>query len=362
MILYTITYLLSLLSLIIPKKETKFQKIAYYSIIALLTIIAGVKDKNTCDDTYNYIESFQSCSTISDIFNIDHYWFEPGYEILQTIIFTCGFSYTILFFIIALLTLSIYSYVFWKYSPNPLLSLFIFISIAFITQVVVIIRYGLATSIVLLAIMDYIQRKNMKRAVFFFALASLFHYCALTAPILLLFYYYKPQLKKTFIAVIIAFILSCFGITIIDLCLKLTVILPDYFQYAIGKGTQYIDNQDKNTYTQFFLLLPFVWLAVKMKIIPSFANQKNKDVNSYMYWLTFFVVLFLQVEFNQALELARIYQMYFSSIYVMIPYLIVVSKHKGSLHKLLCAYLFIYCISRFIRFSYFNSGSFINVI
>ena len=351
MIVYICTYLLSLYSLSLDFRTSAKVKYSLYFILLLLLIcIATLKNEGTSPDTINYINSFERAIDLSQFSEIDNFYFEPGYVLLESIISYLGFNYTVLFFIVACISISIYGFIFWKYSPYPFLSLFIFISIAYITQIVVIIRYGLATSIILLSLMNYIHAQY-KRFIVLCIIASFFHYTSLTCILLFPFFLVKNKIKVIVFLIIIGGILILVNISILDIVLLVSNFLPNYFQYALSKGTQYLEIQGSSGFKQILLYLPVFYFVSKV-------TSYSKSFKSSFF--VFLFAMFLMLEFAQAEDFARINKMYLSIIYYFFPLLLTLLPKPffGLFYK----YIIVYCLYMFLRISFFNSGIFINVI
>ena len=353
MIVYITTYLLSFICLPLDfrKGRKSSMSFSFYCIILILLIyIASVKDESTCPDTINYINSFLSARELSDFFSIKTFYFEPGYVFWESLIASIGLNYHFLFASIAFVSISIYGYLFWKYSPYPFLSLFIFISIAYITQIVVIIRYGLSTAIMFYALLQYIHERHHK-FLLFAIVATLFHYTAMTFVIFIPFYFVKNKNKVISFFLFIGILLYFINVTVLDLVYYINNVLPSYFQFALSKGLQYIDKQEEAGIKQLLLYLPALLFLFKV-------NLPSKEYKQMLF--VFLLSLFMMIEFSQAADLARINKMYLSIIYLLYPYsLKVLNKKYISLFYL---YIVIYCLYMFIRISFFNSGLHINVI
>lgn len=353
MIIYTCTFFLSLFCLPLdfkPKYKNKLGFNLYCIILFLLIFIASIKDEHTCSDTINYIISFSSARNLSDFFNIENFYFEPGYVLLESLISTLGLSYHFLFATVAFISIIIYGYIFWKYSPYPFLSLFIFISIAYITQIVVIIRYGLSTAIMFIALLQYIQKKH-GRFLLIAILATLFHYTALTFVLFIPFYFIENKNKFILWLLFFGSIFYIVNITIFDLVYYINNILPPYFQFALSKGLQYVGEQSEAGIKQLFLYIPILFFLLKIKT----------DKVEYKEMLFIFLLsLFMMIEFSQAEDLSRINKMYLSIVYLFYPTcLSLIDKKYASLFYL---FIILYCLYMFFRISFFNSGVQIYVI
>lgn len=360
MIVYSLTYIISFVCLVLDNfDKNRWIKLIYTLIFALLIIIAGLKDENTCFDTNNYIGEFERAGDIGSFGGIEYFWHEPGYVFLVMLSKTLSLNYTQFFFLIAFLSLSIYWHVFWKYSSKPFLSLFIFISIAYITQIVVIIRFGLSVAIIFYAISDYMRHGNVTKFAVICFFASLFHYAALSVLLIIPFLYYRVSQYKIKVTLFVLLVLSFFDITIMKLIIIISSFLPSYLQFALSKGLQYVDSQGEGTLTQLILLIPFLFY------INHFISEKNNYQRClydilYKGWIILLMCCLMMIEFTQIEEFSRLNRIYMSVCFLLIP--LAISNLNKRMSTIVYIYTLVYCIARFVRISFFNSGAQIYVI
>lgn len=352
-----ILFLLSIIGffLDLSKDKNKTKSFIFYVLIILMFILAASKNENTSFDTSNYVEHFNKSQTLSTYVPFAENWYEPGYIFLVSVIKTITNNYNILFGVISFLSLSLLSFISKKYSPYPLISLFVYISLFYFKRDIITIRYGLSSLFLLYGIILTINNE-CKKSILLYILAIMFHYSALAGLVFPIYYYIfknkKVQVVERF--VVICLLLSVVGINILFLIVKLSEILPPEIGFGISKGIAYLEEEESGGLKQIIPYIPFVLLCHK------FQYKKYLKNFSQGLYLVLLLALFFMIELHQAESFARVNQLFLTSIILIIPILIKQSnlvKNK----KLLISYSFIFCLYMFIRICFFNSGGFINV-
>lgn len=147
---------------------------------------------------------------------------EPFYYLINYAFVSLGIDFQVLLVIIAFLLVPAKIIFIKDYSPNFLLSIWIYICIIFILYDFIAIRQGIAFSFILLSYYSIVQR-NFKKYFFMIFIASLFHFSAI---ILLLIY---PIVIRQYRTIFLYLALS------IIFCLN-------FFQIQIGLATLILEN------------------------------------------------------------------------------------------------------------------------
>jgi hypothetical protein len=287
---------------------------------------------------------------ISDFSFNQIFRYEPGYVFIQSVCKEFFVSYHLFFFIISVISIGLYGILIWKYSAYPFLSVLIYICVFFVTREMIIIRYGCATSITLLALINFSDGKILK-SIFWASVASLFHYTVLTFIIMfLLFFLFRKfnEIKIMETIIIISSIIALFGISIFKIgeLIFNSNVLPQYLVYAFGKGMQYIGAQNSGINKRIVFYLPLIY----------FYKKCNTTMRLKGYYFIFLFSLFMLIEFTQAVELQRIGQLYIVIFLIFIPMLLL--RVKRRYYQLLYSYIAIYVLYTFIRVSFLGeSGS-----
>jgi hypothetical protein len=212
----------------------------------------------------------------------------------------------------------------------------------------IIIRYGCATSIVLLALINFSNGKILK-FIFWAFVASMFHYTALTFSILFCIFLFFRKFNRTKIMEIIVFIAIPFalvGISIFragELLVSMNI-LPSYLNYALGKGMQYIGVQNAGINKRIIFYLPIIYFYKKCETSVQLKN----------YYFVFLFAILMLIEFTQAIELQRIGQLFSVVILMFLPLLLLHIKKRY--YRLLYSYTMIYALYMFIRVSFLSEG------
>jgi hypothetical protein len=317
------------------------KKLIFFGLILLLIIIASSKNEITSSDTRGYIRVYNAAPPISQFTFHQTFVFEPGYSIIQSICKQFTNNYFFLFLVISIISIGLYGFLIWKYSPYPFLSIFLYYCVFFITREIVVIRYGCSSALMLMALTLLIEGKIFKSSLWAIA-AFLFHYTSLTYIAVLCTWLLLKRVKKIRIMetiIGIAFPLALLGITVLGIGVLLyeAHILPPFFQYALSKGMQYLEMQPGRGYKGMVLYVPILYFYRKCK----------KDYLIKSYYFIFLFAFFMMFELNQAAELGRIYLLYMTTIILFMP--ILLSKITKKYYQLLRSYILIYSVYMFIR-------------
>lgn len=347
--IFIISFFLCVLDL---KKEKKNNNFYFWSFIVFLIVISSIKDEYTSFDTANYIDSFNRAKSFSDFFSIETFRYEPGYTFLEFLIKDIFDDYSILFFIISFVSLTLLGNIIQKYSPYPFISLFIYISLFYFKRDIITIRYGISCVFMLAGIMSFIDKERIKSYIWII-LSFLFHYTALSGLFFfLIYYFFKNRIHTLEIIIIYAFPFAILGITILSIIIKVQSYLPPFFQYAISKGIAYLGEEDSGGFKQVLLYIPFCFIIHYIKLL------KSNRINGL--YITLLFAIFMMIELNQVATFSRVNQMYLTSIIILVPLVLKQIKHKKNF-LLLYSYTIILSMYMFVRMSFFNSGGFINV-
>lgn len=180
------------------------EKIFFFLMAAVAIAFVGLRTSYNDTETYRY--SYELMSTgMGNILNLDlSLGSNPGFNILNTILKTIGFSTQDFLMIYAVVTVGIYFWFVRKYSDNIWLSVFLFFTMGCYTFTMAAIKQCVAVAFCLVGI-DRLLREKKISFVFWILLASTFHPYSLMyliAPFLM----FKPWTKKTYI------LLAVFGL------------------------------------------------------------------------------------------------------------------------------------------------------
>lgn len=180
------------------------EKIFFFLMAVVAAVFVGLR--TSYNDTATYRYSYELMSTgMGNILNLDlSLGSNPGFNILNTILKTIGFSTQDFLMIYAVVTVGINFWFVRKYSDNIWLSVFLFFTMGCYTFTMAAIKQCVAVAFCLIGI-DRLLREKKISFVFWILLASTFHPYSLMyliAPFLM----FKPWTNKTYI------LLAVFGL------------------------------------------------------------------------------------------------------------------------------------------------------
>ena len=180
------------------------EKIFFFLMAVVAIVFVGLRTSYNDTETYRY--SYELMPTgMGNILNLDlSLGSNPGFNILNTILKTIGFSMQDFLMIYAVVTVGINFWFVRKYSDNIWLSVFLFFTMGCYTFTMAAIKQCVAVAFCLVGI-DRLLREKKISFVFWILLASTFHPYSLMyliAPFLM----FKPWTNKTYI------LLAVFGL------------------------------------------------------------------------------------------------------------------------------------------------------
>lgn len=215
MILFITVIIIFLICSVLPLKQQYFLLIPSFVFLFIFSAFRGFE---VGTDTYNYLEYYERLSSGEDWVRI---LAEPSWGLINDIAIYFFNDFKAVLIISTLLTLLPLYYVLYKYSKNPMFSLFIYLTSYFYLASLNITRQMMSASIGLIAIMMIIKGRRL----WFIALvliASLFHKSALFF-LVLLFVNRLPDKDSMLITLsVFATIIGIFGVELIIKIINLT--------------------------------------------------------------------------------------------------------------------------------------------
>lgn len=270
----------------------------YNLLIIWLVFIMGFRSVGVGVDDYSYLRTFNNISNSSFTEFYGTYHTEPLYYFLNKIIslFTKDFQWVLIVSSIITIfgVLDLLKY--YSRLINFPLAVFIFV----LTQYFYyfgIIRLGIAVGIISLAI-KYIDLGNKKRYFWFVILASLFHYSALIAMLLLLYNkQYKHKIRQLFFVIPVGFL------------------MVRIFLYPLigdGKYSGYVESSELSLNISGVInLLPLIIIAI---VYGKLLKDKSEKYELVLY--LFLIRIFIEI-FSPLMGIARTFW-YFNISQVLI--------------------------------------------
>lgn len=151
-------------------------KVLFILITGYLVLFAGTKELGVDRDSFNYLQMYE---LFQEYFDALKFGIEPGISIIGVLLRKIGFNEVYdLFFVFALIGVSLKIQAIIKYSPIPLLSIFLYYCFMFFKQDFTQIRAAVATGVFLWSIDDILDKRFIKYALKIL-LASCFHSSAI---------------------------------------------------------------------------------------------------------------------------------------------------------------------------------------
>lgn len=186
-------------------KSLRLEKLLMLSLP--LFLLGTLRGETVGGDLENYIPHFDAIIRINSVKEIwDVSLKEPGYQILDYIIGQIWPTHRGFLVVTSIISLIGPIFIIYKYSPNYILSLFLYYSLGFYTNTFNNIRQSLAISICLLAL-PALFNKKLRSFILLVLISVTFHYSAIFFIALYPLVNSKFNLKKIFIIIIIATVL-----------------------------------------------------------------------------------------------------------------------------------------------------------
>ncbi len=175
----------------------------YVIVISVVLIaISGLRDITVGIDTLNYYNEFNIIKNMQFEEIFQYYDKDYGYRIFQFVFTRYSDSFQLFLIVVAIINITSFSVIVYKYSKNPSLSYLLFVGFGFYSFGLSAIRQSLAIAISLQAFSYIINKKPIK----FLAavgLASTFHFTALIFMPIYLSNFFKINKKSLFLVLFV---------------------------------------------------------------------------------------------------------------------------------------------------------------
>ncbi len=261
-----------------------------FAAFAIMVLVAGFRDEYVGTDTRAYTTAFEQYLSFADQW--EGSVMEPGYSVLKHLAGYISTDYWALLVTIAAVVVFCHMWSIYKYSGNPTIALFIFITMGYYTFFFNGARQGIACAIFTIAFGALIEG-NFKKYALGVMVAFLFHKSVIIA--LPLYFLFRQKFTKyIFFALAIAALSVFFFQFIYNLG---TFISERYAKY------QEIESTGGYLLTLFYTLLSIFFVFFRINIPP--ANRKVYDC--FLNMLIFGTMIYVMVILSGAyIELTRI--------------------------------------------------------
>lgn len=307
--IFIFVYLVVLSTIYIYFEEKKDEiKLLTIPTFILFLVVAGFRNSSVGGDLNFYVSVFKDNSLqIPELSNIFKSRFEIGYILLNNSVRYFSDNYTILLFSFAIITLSIWFYVFWNYSENIFISLIIyFSSLGMLLYSFSNIRQGLSISVGLLGFHFFTKEKYI-RGLLCTLIATLFH---ITGIICILFI----VLRKIHLS------LKVFVVVLLGLILTFPL-LKNFSEFFVNIFPQYTSYLESSWFLDSYKLAPVVLSIVYLVFFVIgemiLKNSELTESEEYIRML-FFCYLIFTITTMQTSLLSRFAHYFspFAALYV----------------------------------------------
>ena len=307
--IFIFVYLVVLSTTYIYFEEKKDEiKLLTIPTFIIFLVFDGFRNSSVGGDLNFYVNVFKENSLqIPELSNIFKSRFEIGYILLNNSVRYFSDNYTILLFSFAIITLSIWFYVFWNYSENIFISLIIyFSSLGMLLYSFSNIRQGLSISVGLLGFHFFTKEKYI-RGLLCTLIATLFH---ITGIICILFI----VLRKIHLS------LKVFVVVLLGLILTFPL-LKNFSEFFVNIFPQYISYLESSWFLDSYKLAPIVLSIVYLILFVIgeiiLKNSELTESEEYIRML-FFCYLIFTITTMQTSLLSRFAHYFspFAALYV----------------------------------------------
>jgi hypothetical protein len=274
----------------------------YYSFIVtlLLILMAGFRGAEIGRDTDQYTLLFnlvKNYSSLDAAFNGTS--MERGYVMLEYYIYQLGVDHQFFFMVCAILTLAPIGYVFNKYSKNPWIAFFIFITFPVYTTIAfTTVRQGIAIGMVMMAF-HYSQKEKLLKYLLFILLAISFH----TTAIFFLPIYWLKKINLTQRVLLVSVIAVVFGYL---LKTTLLVFFSEFTRMSYGAAEE----------GGLLMYLFYIVITSFSLLFRKYYRGEYDDNKIYIYMMFITLVLWPMCSLNPNLFRLTFYFTIFLSLYV----------------------------------------------
>jgi len=244
--------------------------------VILLIAFAGFREAGVGADDLAYVYKFLDVPDLSYWitgqfqYTFAETWMEPAYIFLGSFVRIFTDEYIFLFTAVAILSVGIASYNYYRYTPFVFLALVLFFVHTYLYRDINQIRAAVAAAIGLFLVAQIHDRKHL-RAMATIGLAGLFHMASLSLAIVYLLSFIKITRKRLVYGYFIALFLGFVGISSILLSVlpnlgHITTKLVNYANSGYADSVSLFDITNiKNTFIFFILIFYWHYLIDRVK-------------------------------------------------------------------------------------------------
>lgn len=255
MLPYFLVLILSL-ALMYAYESNRNNKIYLFFVGIVLATLVGFRSELVGTDTMGYCRTFfnmQDYHSLPSVFS--SFTTEKGWLTLNYLLSRLGDHYYILLLAVGIICNTLALYIINKQSTALVLSLFVYITLAFYLFAFAAVRQSVAMSIYMLAL-PYLLNKDFKRYVVVVIIAALFHQTVLIA-LPLYFFFRMPYSKKTLALVTVGGLVM--GALVSSIMVFASTVEDRYSVYTEFEG-------GGELFTVFYVILAIFFVVQRSKI------------------------------------------------------------------------------------------------
>lgn len=302
----------------------------------LLVLVGAYRGISVGTDTKSYLMLYDSIVASQSYLNSK---LEPGYIFINTMMDRLGFGFQGVLFCSSVLVVFPLTIAVKRNSTNPMLSMFLFLTLAFYFYSFNTTRQSIAMSIMLLGT-HYLVENNNRKFLLCLGTSLLFHYSAIFT---LSFLLIKRLRLNNFIVVIYLVVFSYLSPFVIDI-LSIIKMLTSLFG-GFGNYENYLVDTGKSLFSINRLLLNIFFIFIY------YYSDRN---SLYVKLLLFGILIFNLFPFSSVIT--RNAQYFIISQIILYPNLLAQYKHMTKNHIILYLAIIIYSIFIFLANMIINNG------
>ncbi len=303
MLIYFNSLLLAVLCAYLAKKSGNHRWAAgffIFGMFAVLVLLPGLRDASVGTDTSSYGYYFErDYLQFSDLLSRDYLLDkESGFYLIAATAGLIAHQYWVLFIMIAIVAVFCHLLSIYRYSINPVLSLFVFVTLGYYTFFFNGARQGLACAVYTLSFGALMQGKFWKYALWVF-IAALFHRSVVIA--LPLYFLFRIPYSLKLLLAMVALAIVC--TLTFDSLLNLGVLISS--RYALYQTLQATGAQ--------MLTLFSVCLCLFFLLFRSFVSVEERKIydiflNMFMFGSTIYIIVLFSSGYVELTRIAAYFQ------------------------------------------------------
>ncbi len=304
----------------VQKKQTK--KMVVIFIIGFIILFQGLRSFDVGRDLQNYMRNYYSLESFSIIDLFKYNDSEYLYFLVGKFFNFLNLDFRIMLFFTSFMTYGLLGIMSYKYSKNPVMSIFIFITLGLFVFSLSGLRQSIAIGISLIAF-HYIKNKKFIKYLILIIIAALFHESAIfTLPI---YFLYNAKKRSN---------LQLASIPIFIIVFIFRQEITTYITHLYNPDHNIIETGARN------MMLLFIIIYIASMYVTKITD------NDFVYRLQriLFAAILVQMMATYSQTVSRLGYYYYSYLILLIPELISLIKEKEYKFALQSAFIVVFTL------------------